>query len=112
MKEGEKVGGNIIIKSGLWYTISNFLSKGILFLATPLFPRTFALSVAGAVYVSLQNLVGAQPFVVCRRNCVVGGSCCKNWVPLIVEEEECQDIDTPSDWALAEYKYRILNKNL
>ena len=33
----------------------------------------------------------------------------KNWVPLIVEEEKCQDIDTPSDWALAEYKYRILN---
>lgn len=36
----------------------------------------------------------------------------QNWMPLIVEEEECQDIDTPSDWALAEYKYRILNKNL
>ncbi|MBQ5840566.1 MAG: oligosaccharide flippase family protein [Clostridia bacterium] len=30
---------NVIIKSGLWYTVSNFLSKGILFLATPIFTR-------------------------------------------------------------------------
>jgi len=29
----------VVIKSGLWYTVSNFLSKGILFLATPLFTR-------------------------------------------------------------------------
>ena len=34
----------------------------------------------------------------------------KNWKPLITPEEECQDIDTPADWALAEYKYRILHK--
>ncbi len=28
-----------VLKSGLWYTVSNFLSKGMLFLATPLFTR-------------------------------------------------------------------------
>ncbi|MBE7056767.1 MAG: hypothetical protein E7388_04920 [Ruminococcaceae bacterium] len=30
---------NKVVKSGIWYTISNFLSKGILFLATPIFTR-------------------------------------------------------------------------
>lgn len=30
---------NVVIKSGLWYTVTNFLSKGILFLATPIFTR-------------------------------------------------------------------------
>ena len=34
MSEGGKV-----VKSGIWYTVSNFLSKGILFLATPIFTR-------------------------------------------------------------------------
>lgn len=30
---------NVIVKAGFWYTVTNFLSKGILFLVTPLFTR-------------------------------------------------------------------------
>ena len=29
----------MVLKSGIWYTVSSFLSRGILFLATPLFTR-------------------------------------------------------------------------
>lgn len=31
--------GKIIIKSGLWYTVSNFFLRGIVFLTTPIFTR-------------------------------------------------------------------------
>ena len=31
------------------------------------------------------------------------------WSPIILPDEECQDIDTPADWAIAEYKYRALH---
>lgn len=34
-----QVKNSVILKSGLWYTVSNFLTKGILFLSTPLFTR-------------------------------------------------------------------------
>ncbi len=30
---------NVVVKSGLWYTVANFLTKGILFLSTPIFTR-------------------------------------------------------------------------
>ena len=30
-------------------------------------------------------------------------------VPLIIPSLECQDIDTPDDWKMAELKYKILN---
>jgi len=33
----------------------------------------------------------------------------KDSVPVIVPEEECQDIDTLSDWIVAEQKYRMLH---
>ena len=33
----------------------------------------------------------------------------KAWVPLIISDEECQDIDTPTDWAIAEEKYKKLH---
>ncbi len=42
------LGGNIVVKSGLWYTVSNFLSKGILFLATPFFTRLLTKEEFGA----------------------------------------------------------------
>lgn len=31
--------GNVIVKSGIWYTISNFLLRGIGFITTPIFTR-------------------------------------------------------------------------
>lgn len=33
----------------------------------------------------------------------------KNTAGYIINEQECQDIDTPQDWQAAEIKYRILN---
>lgn len=35
------------LKSGIWYTISNFLSKGIIFLTTPIFTRIMTVSAYG-----------------------------------------------------------------
>lgn len=35
----------------------------------------------------------------------------KNAIPLILAENEVQDIDTESDWKLAELKYRLLHPN-
>lgn len=39
MYNKEHTSVNVVIKSGAWYTISSFLSKGILFLTTPIFTR-------------------------------------------------------------------------
>ena len=33
----------------------------------------------------------------------------KSWVPLVIPEEEAQDIDTVDDWKIAEQKYRALH---
>ncbi len=33
----------------------------------------------------------------------------QNWVPLIIPEEEAQDIDTLKDWEIAEQKYKTLH---
>lgn len=33
-----------------------------------------------------------------------------NTIPFIIDEREVQDIDTESDWEIAEIKYRMLNK--
>ena len=30
---------NVVVKSGIWYTLSNFITKGMIFLATPIFTR-------------------------------------------------------------------------
>ena len=32
-------------------------------------------------------------------------------IPLVISELEAQDIDTPSDWALAELKYSLINRH-
>lgn len=32
-------GKNILLRTGLWYTVSNFISQGIVFLCTPIFTR-------------------------------------------------------------------------
>ena len=37
--EDRKIDNKTVLKSGVWYTISNFLTKGILFLSTPIFTR-------------------------------------------------------------------------
>lgn len=39
---------NVVIKSGVWYTISNFLTKGMIFLATPIFTRLLTQEEFGA----------------------------------------------------------------
>ena len=39
---------NVVIKSGLWYTVANFLTKGILFLSTPIFTRLMTQQEFGA----------------------------------------------------------------
>lgn len=39
---------NVVVKSGLWYTISNFLTKGILFISTPIFTRILSQEEFGA----------------------------------------------------------------
>jgi len=33
----------------------------------------------------------------------------QNWVPLVISEEEAQDIDTLKDWEIAEQKYKTLH---
>lgn len=40
--------GKVVIKSGLWYTVSNFLTKGLVFLTTPLFTRLLTQEEFGA----------------------------------------------------------------
>ncbi len=39
---------NVVVKSGLWYTVANFLTKGILFLSTPIFTRLMTQEEFGA----------------------------------------------------------------
>ena len=39
---------NVVIKSGLWYTVANFLTKGVLFLSTPIFTRLMTQQEFGA----------------------------------------------------------------
>ena len=34
----------------------------------------------------------------------------KNTLGYVIDEAECQDIDTPDDWRMAELKYKILRK--
>lgn len=33
-----------------------------------------------------------------------------NTAPVIMDEKEVQDIDTPEDWEMAEMKFRLLRK--
>lgn len=37
--ESKKVSSNVVLKSGLWYTISNFAFRSIAFITTPIFAR-------------------------------------------------------------------------
>ncbi|MBQ9859068.1 MAG: oligosaccharide flippase family protein [Clostridia bacterium] len=37
--DNRRIDNKTVLKSGVWYTISNFLTKGILFLSTPIFTR-------------------------------------------------------------------------
>lgn len=39
MEKEKKVSANIVVKSGLWYTISNFAFRSIAFITTPIFAR-------------------------------------------------------------------------
>lgn len=39
MKNEPRDAGNVVLKSGLWYTVSNFLFRAFAFLTTPLFAR-------------------------------------------------------------------------
>lgn len=43
----EQVSSNRAIKAGIWYTISNFVSKGLVFLTTPIFTRILSKSQFG-----------------------------------------------------------------
>lgn len=47
------------LKSGIWYTISNFLSKGIIFLTTPIFTRIMTVSAYGeySSFITWQSLL-------------------------------------------------------
>lgn len=47
------------LKSGIWYTISNFLSKGIVFLTTPIFTRIMTVEAYGkySSFVTWQSLL-------------------------------------------------------
>ncbi len=40
--------GKVVVRSGLWYTIANFLTKGVLFLTTPIFTRLLTKAEFGA----------------------------------------------------------------
>lgn len=40
--------GNVVLKSGIWYMVSNFLTRGIVFLTTPLFTRMLTKEEFGA----------------------------------------------------------------
>ena len=37
-----KVKGNVVLKSGIWYTISNFLFRSIAFITAPIFSRVLS----------------------------------------------------------------------
>lgn len=45
------------------------------------------------------------------RYLACGGNLPDGYLPIIVEETEVQDIDNPSDWALAEMKYKMMLEN-
>ncbi len=48
-----------VIRSGFWYTISNFISKGIVFLTTPVFTRLMSVSAFGeySSFITWQSLL-------------------------------------------------------
>lgn len=50
-------------------------------------------------------LMRVEPFI--REQSLV----LKNTAPIIMDEKEVQDIDTPEDWEMAEMKYRLLRKD-
>lgn len=37
-----KVKGNVVLKSGIWYTISNFIFRSIAFITAPIFSRVLS----------------------------------------------------------------------
>ena len=39
MEMEKKVSANIVVKSGLWYTVSNFAFRSVAFITTPIFAR-------------------------------------------------------------------------
>ena len=45
--QGNVVSANIVAKSGFWYTISNFMFRGIAFITTPIFVRLLSKSEFG-----------------------------------------------------------------
>lgn len=51
-------------------------------------------------------------FYACRTEAFLkaGTTDVERLLPLVLDELEVQDIDTPEDWALAEMKYRLLHK--
>ena len=57
MQEGvfmgkDKVSPKIVLKSGLWYTISNFAFRAVAFITTPIFARILT----KAEYVEFNNI--------------------------------------------------------
>lgn len=48
VKSQEKVSSNVVLKSGLWYTISNFAFRAVAFFTTPIFSRVLSKGEYGA----------------------------------------------------------------
>lgn len=43
-----KENAGVVVKAGIWYTVANFLSKGAIFLTTPIFTRLMSTEQVGA----------------------------------------------------------------
>ena len=48
MKENKGKSGNIVAKAGIWYTICNFIFRGMAFITTPIFTRLLTKSEVGS----------------------------------------------------------------
>lgn len=54
---GKKPGSDIVVKAGLWYTVCNFLFRGVTFLVTPVFARLLTKAEIGS-FDNLASWVG------------------------------------------------------
>ena len=48
MEENKGKSGNIVAKAGIWYTICNFIFRGMAFITTPIFTRLLTKSEVGS----------------------------------------------------------------
>lgn len=78
--------GKKAVKAGVWYTVANFVTKGAMFLTTPLFTRMMSKQDINAISeINVKTSFNDNP------------------IPYIMEKSHSVDIDELNDLALAEY---------